>query len=202
MQTIVLHIRPDKKHFEMNQGFVKDGQLVGQKEKVWVSPPDQWIPNGYSAYVKKHYNTNGVYTGKFDFVDPMTEGGESIEVRYLENCPSLDKDWQKKNGREAVTDEDLVGWKYPAGERQEIPITPKTELWLNFLLGHDANGTNPFRNEDTAILFIQVDPEAEAEQEEKELEAEIKRLEKLRDKAKKKKEKEEVKEKNTGGLAT
>lgn len=159
-KRVVLHIRPDKKPFPMEQGLVKDGQQVGQALKVFAAPPVQWIPNTSQAYVIKILE-NGKYNGNFKFTDPDEAGAEPIEVRWLENCPSLDKQWQSDNKREPKTDAEEIGWPYKSGEKVEYTVTASNKKFIEFLLNHESCGTNVNRLEGIPSLFVEVDEELE-----------------------------------------
>ena len=174
-KQVVLHFRPDKKPFHMERGLVKDGQQVGQAMKVAVAPPAQWIPNLYVAYVVKEIE-NGKYNGKFRFTSPDDSEAEQIEVRHLNTCPSLDKQWQIDNKRVPTTDEELVGWRFRSGEQQIFEVTAQNKQWIEFMLNHEANGTNPNRDKDTPSLFIEVDPAKELDTKKRELEKKEKQL--------------------------
>lgn len=180
-KKIVLHIRPDKHPFQMEQGLVKDEQQVGQAAKVMVAPPTQWIPNGYHAFVIKTKTEAGKYEGKFEFVSADNPEAELIEVRYLATCPSLDKQWQIENGREPKSDEELVGWPFRSGEKVEFDVTAANKQWLHFMLNHESCGTNVNRDANMPSLFIEVDTEKELIEKSKELSALANKLKKEQD---------------------
>lgn len=180
-KKVVLHIRPDKRPFQMKQGLVKDEQQVGQAADVMVAPPTQWIPNGYHAFVVKTKAENGKYEGKFDFVNADNPSAELIEVRYLATCPSLDKQWQIENGRDPKSDEELVGWPFRSGEKVEYDVTAANKQWIHFMLNHESCGTNVNRDANLPSLFIEVDTEKELIEKSKELSLLAKKLKKEQD---------------------
>lgn len=163
---LVLWIRPDKKPTLMKQGYVKDNQYVGQTIDVHVMPPMQWIPNGYTAYVVKDVDSSGKYNGKFEWSTPEDEKAEQINVRWLKTCPSLDKQWQTDNKRDAnMSDEELVGWEFRSGAEYEIDANTENrgKTWVEFLQHHQDNGSNPQRDTTQMPLFVEVDAVKEVE---------------------------------------
>lgn len=162
---LVLWIRPDKKPTLMKQGYVKDNQFVGQTIDVHVMPPKQWIANGYMAYVVKEVD-NGKYNGKFQWSDSSDPNAEQIDVRWLRNCNSLDKQWQTDNKRDAnMNDEELVGWEFISGAEYEVDETTERrgKMWIELLKHHEDNGSNPHRDQTQLPLFVEIDAVKEVE---------------------------------------
>jgi len=163
-QLIQFHITPNKKPVEKLVGTVnsKTGEFRGNKShKSLRYPPKQFIPFTYTAYVKKLYEKDGkinekeegVYNGKIKFLDINEAGGEHMELRYLANCPSLDRQYQEKNGYKASNETDGVGDFFLGARIYDVPVLPTNELYRTFMANHPNNGDNPNRPQRLPIYF-------------------------------------------------
>lgn len=157
-QIIQYHITPDKKFFERIVGKVDEkDQLIGNpNNKRRMSPPKQFIPFAYTAYVKKVYkeeNGSKVYNGDIEFIPLSQSGGEHMELRYLSTCPSLDRKYQEKHGYKPVDNVDGVGAFFNGGLVYDVPVLPTNELRRLFMQNHPNNGDNPNRPQRAAIYF-------------------------------------------------
>lgn len=168
MQKVLrIHITPDLKGTPMIKGQLdKNGNIAGSTEQVIVSPPIQWIPMSYSKLVKKT-KVNGKYTGQFEFIGEGedTKGAELIEVHYVKGCPSLDRKWQEDNGYSLKKDAPIseldaeaeIGNEYLANRVYDFDLGKEDPTFITFLKNHDVNGSNPTRDKDTRVLFIELD---------------------------------------------
>lgn len=163
-----IHVTPDLQGTPMIKGNLdKNGNIEGATEKVIVSPPIQWFPMSYSKIVKKIFDDKNKYTGKFDFCKADEQGAEVIEVHYVPGCPSLDRKWQEDNGFslkrsdpiELLDAEAEIGREYLANTIYDFDLTKEDPLFITFLKNHDINGSNPNRDKNTRILFIEKDGE-------------------------------------------
>lgn len=159
-QLFRIHVRPDLKPTEVEQGFLdREGEPQGTLVKAIIAPTPQTIPNFYNHLVIKELNANGTYNGKFRFVDDYNNEGtvESIEIRYIENCPSLDKKWQDTKDYKPKNAQAYVGWTYPSNEIQEFDLKSSDPLFIDFLKHHQGNGSNVNRDRNNGIMFLEVD---------------------------------------------
>lgn len=165
-QVLRIHITPDLKGTPMIKGQLdKNGNIAGSTEQVIVSPPIQWIPMSYSKTVKKIIDEKGKYNGEFKFCDASEKGAQVIEVHYIPGCPSLDRKWQEDNGYSLKKDAPIseldaeaeIGREYLANRVYDFDLTKEDPAFIIFLKNHDVNGTNPNRDKDTRVLFIELD---------------------------------------------
>lgn len=158
-QFFRIHIKPNAKPYEAIKGKVYDNEIQGETTKVFITPPEVNIHNFYKHKVIKLENAKGVYEGRFKFVDSFdsTEGVvEEIEVRYIENCPSLDKQWQIKNGYKPKDAKAYHGWNYPANEVVEFEVGKTDPLFIEFIKHHQGSASNPNRDPRNGVLFVEV----------------------------------------------
>jgi len=153
-----IHVRPDLKPNKVEKGYLNsEGEEQGQLTEAYIAPTPQTIPNFYNHLVVKKI-VNGLYNGQFEFVDGYDgkRDVESIELRYIENCPSLDKKWQISKGYEPKSAQAYVGWTFPSNEIQEFDLTKEPPLFIEFLKHHQGNGNNPNRDKNNGVMFIEV----------------------------------------------
>lgn len=158
--VIQFQITPQKKPIPKLVGTVdKNGAYRGNRnEKSYRYPPKQFIPFTYTAYVKKVYEKGGkgegdVYKGKIEFVDITEVGGEHMELRYLKNCPSLDRQYQEKNGYKPADEKDGVGDLYIGASTYDVPVLPTNEMYRVFMAHHPNNGDNKNRPKNLPVYF-------------------------------------------------
>jgi len=154
-----IHVKPNAKPYEAIKARVRDNEFITREEKIFLSPPEVNIHNFYTHKVIKLKGESGQYEGKFKFVDEYDKGGdvESIEIRYIANCPSLDKQWQIKNGFKPLDAKAFHGNNYPANSIQEFDMNNTDPLYIEFLKHHQGNEVNPQRDPRNGILFKEVD---------------------------------------------
>lgn len=167
-QFFRIHIKPNARPYEAFKAKVVDNEIVSEEEKVLLTPPEINIHNFYTHKVVKIKDEKGNYTGRMKFVESFEDAEEgetveNVEIRYIANCPSLDKQWQIKNGYKIVQTADRSeaqnyhGWNFPAGSIQEFDLGKADPLFIEFLKHHQGNGKNPNRDPRNGILFIEVD---------------------------------------------
>lgn len=157
-QLFRIHVRPDLKATKVEKGYLNlEGEEQGQLVEAFIAPTPQTIPNFYNHLVVKKI-VNGLYNGQFEFVNGYDDKRdvESIELRYIENCPSLDKKWQISKGYEPKSAQAYVGWTYPSNEIQEFDLAKEPPLFIEFLRHHQGNGNNPNRDKNNGVMFIEV----------------------------------------------
>ena len=140
-QLFRIHLKPDVKPqeaFKVHNGRVEENSIVtGNEVKVLLDPPECNIPNFYSHHVVKiKSEKTDKYEGKFRFVDDFAnETGtvESIEIRYVSNCPSLDKQWQIANGYKPKDYMEEFGWAFPSNYIQDYDLSKTDPLFIEFI---------------------------------------------------------------------
>jgi hypothetical protein len=157
-KIIQYHITPEKKFFERIVGKVDDkDQLIGNSNnKRRMSPPKQFIPFAYTAYVRKVYkeeNGSKVYNGEVEFISTSEAGGEHMELRYLSTCPSLDRKYQEKHGYKPADNNDGVGAFFNGGLVYDVPVLPTNALRRLFMENHPNNGDNQNRPQRSPVYF-------------------------------------------------
>jgi hypothetical protein len=161
IEHIQIQITPDKKPIEKLVGTVsKEGTYRGNRsEKSYRYPPKQFIPFTYTAYVQKIYEKEAkkgegeVYKGKIKFLDITEAGGEHMEIRYLKNCPSLDRQYQEKHNYKPADEKDGVGDLYFGATTYDIPVLPTNEMYRLFIEHSPYNGDNKNRPKNFPIYF-------------------------------------------------
>jgi hypothetical protein len=160
-QFFKIHIKPNARPFEAIKGKVVDNEIQGQETKVFIDPPITNIHNFYNHLVVRELDKNGRYHGKIKFVDSYEsedgEAVESMEIRYIANCPSLDKQWQNENKYKPKDAKAYHGWDYPSNSIQEFDTSKEDKLFIEFLKHHQGNGTHKGRDANNGILFVEVD---------------------------------------------
>jgi hypothetical protein len=161
-QFFKIHIKPNARPFEAIKGRVVDNEIVGSETKVFIDPPITNIHNFYNHLVVRILDKNGKYHGKIKFVDSYESGEdgesvESMEIRYIANCPSLDKQWQNENKYKPKDAKAYHGWDYPSNSIQEFDIAKEDKLFIEFLKNHQGNGSHKGRDANNGVLFVEVD---------------------------------------------
>lgn len=156
--TVQMHITPNRTGSKMKRGNLSadSTQIVGHTYDVIMSPPKQNIPNEYQAYVKRLKNEKGEYEGNIEFLDADAKGGENMTIRFLQNCPYLDKKHQILKGFEPEGFEEIIGRVYQGNTIVDIVNNESNALYLEFLANHANNGDNKNRPKGSIILFKMV----------------------------------------------
>jgi len=156
MSVIQLHISPNKKPVErISNGIVdsKTGEYKGRQNiKSLRYPPKQFIPYSYTAYVQK-IDDGANYKGQIKFLSLNEEGGEFMEIRYLQGCPSLDRKWQEAKGYKPVNAKDGMGEFFQGATFVDIPEEPTNLLYRMMISNHPNNSDNPHRPKTSPVYF-------------------------------------------------
>lgn len=158
-----IHITPHLKPQQtIRASLNSDMQIVGSESKVLVSYPNQQIPNYYTRHCVRILDSTGLYTGKLKFVKGFNDRkeGEQVElvdIRYIENCPSLDLRWQDENKFAPKDSRAYIGWLLPADSVQEYNLDLADPLFIEFLKQAQFNGSNKDRDNRNSVIFFEVD---------------------------------------------
>lgn len=158
-----IHITPHLKPQQtIRASLNSDMQIVGSESKVLVSYPNQQVPNYYTRHCVRILDSTGLYTGKLKFVKGFNdrEEGEQVElvdIRYIENCPSLDLRWQDENKFVPKDSRAYIGWLLPADSVQEYNLDLADPLFIQFLKEAQFNGSNKNRDNRNSVIFFEVD---------------------------------------------
>lgn len=133
-----------------------NGQPDGNEVKAKIGVGFNVIPNYSRVWGKRGVGKDGKPDGKIDFLPWGDTKGESIEIRWLPNSNSLDRQYQINVQKLTVQDKDA-----------ELSLTiginkfdfKSQKMLIEFLKVHTFNGDNKSRDpENTNIDFLEYNP--------------------------------------------
>lgn len=114
------------------------------------------IPNYSKIWGKRELNKEGKPTGNFAPMEWGAEGGEILEIRFMDNCKSLDKRYQQEVGLRAQDKDAEIFLEFGINE-----FDYKTQgVLISMLKLHTANGDSPCRDKQNQfVIFSEYDEE-------------------------------------------
>lgn len=157
------------------QGFLKksDGQPAPNAQEVYIAVGVIQVPNYSSVWARRVISnptpeqelkmkngslsiTDNEYKGELEFLPYGDERGESVEIRYLPNSSSLDKQYQDTILKLKPRDEDAF---IDLGQGTNDFNYDTHGTLIKFLKVHGRNNDSPSRNPDIESFdFVEFSP--------------------------------------------
>lgn len=139
---------------------------VGTLNKTTGEPAAGWVPGiapkgvlsipNYSKIWAKQEKKNGKLTGEITPLPWGADGGMVVELRYIQSCRSIDKQYQDELKIKPSEEEDSeIELDYGLNEFDE-KVYPMKCLMLKL---HGFNGSNTSRNPQGKVVFTTYEPE-------------------------------------------
>lgn len=131
----------------------------GPTTKIKLQVGGTAIPNFSKVWAKKIIDkTTKTYQGQLEFLPWGTEGGESVQIRYLEGINTLDKVYQTTVLKLTFSEEETNANAYISLDIgvNDFNVDETDPMFIEMLKHHTYNGDNPSRNKTSKEIHFHI----------------------------------------------